>query len=100
VAKVAADKAMITLGQDRVTAGQTVKAISKGEEIIDPETGESLGSEEEEIGLLEVTDVKEKYSYAVPVGFELSALKVGDKVVATEKPAPLQFASSWKAPGK
>lgn len=36
----------------------------KGEELIDPQTGLSLGAEEEELGVIEVTSVKEKYSIA------------------------------------
>ena len=48
----------------------------------------------------EVTDVKAKYSYAKPLGLDVSALKTGDRVVSTQKPAGLEFASSWVAPGK
>jgi curli biogenesis system outer membrane secretion channel CsgG len=100
VAKVSPENVMITLGQGRVEAGETVKVVSKGEEIVDPETGEVLGTEDEDIGTLKVTAVKEKYSYAEPVGFDRSVLKTGDRVVSLKEPPPLSFASSWVPPGK
>jgi hypothetical protein len=100
VAKVSPENVMITLGEGRVAAGESVKVVSKGEEIVDPETGEVLGTEDEDVGTLKVTSVKEKYSYAEPVGFDSSVLKTGDRVVSMKEPPPLAFASSWVPPGK
>jgi curli biogenesis system outer membrane secretion channel CsgG len=95
VVKVSGSKVYVNLGEDVVDTGLVLKAVSKGEELIDPETGISLGGEEEEIGRLKVTEVKEKYCVATPVKFDASRLKTGDKVVSTKKAAPLRYASSW-----
>lgn len=62
---VKADGAKIYLnaGQDvGVTAGMRFNVYRMGEELIDPVTGLSLGAEEEMIGTIEATDIKEKYS--------------------------------------
>lgn len=48
-----------------VNVGDTFAVYSKGEELIDPETGEILGSEEERIGSVKVIEVKEKFSKVV-----------------------------------
>ncbi len=96
VVKVDTDKVIVNLGEGTVSTGDLLKAVSKGEEFIDPETGLSLGAEEEEIGVLKVTSVQEKFCYAEPVGFEVSALSRGDKVVSDAEPAPLQFGPPWK----
>ena len=71
------------------TVGDQLMAKSKGESFVDPETGLELGAEEEDLGLLKITKVQEKISYAQPVGFELSRLSRGDKVVSTEAAEPL-----------
>lgn len=59
--------------------GDEFTVYSLGEEFIDPSTGESLGSEEEAVGTVRITQVKERYSKATPVG-PLGAAKPGDIV--------------------
>ena len=44
--------------------GDVFTVFSTGEEMIDPDTGESLGSEEEKVGTIKLTSVKEKFSKA------------------------------------
>jgi curli biogenesis system outer membrane secretion channel CsgG len=64
-----------------ISAGETVNAregdeftvYSKGEELIDPDTGELLGVEEEKVGAVKIHTVKEKYSKA-------KATSGGDKI--------------------
>jgi len=46
------------------SVGDTFTVFSVGEELIDPDTGEILGSEEEELGTVKIYAVKEKYSKA------------------------------------
>jgi len=46
------------------SVGDTFTVFSVGEELIDPDTGEILGSEEEELGTVKIYEVKEKYSKA------------------------------------
>ena len=88
-----------TIGGSLAHTGKTFKALSKGEELIDPETGLSLGGEDEVLGSLRVVTVKDKFSIAEPVDFDVARLQRGDKVVATDKAAPLEFAQSWQGPG-
>ena len=59
--------------------GMSLIAISKGEELIDPETGASLGTDDEVIGSLQITTVRENISKAVIVE-GCKGLKVGDRL--------------------
>jgi curli biogenesis system outer membrane secretion channel CsgG len=64
----AADKIYLNAGSDAgMTAGMTFTVYRKGEELVDPETGLSLGAEEEEVATVAVVTVKEKYSIAKTV---------------------------------
>ena len=49
---------------DNVKEGDVFVVYEKGEELIDPATGLSLGAEETELGEIKVDSVKEKYSIA------------------------------------
>ncbi len=95
VVKIEDGRVIINLGDGAVESGDELRAVSQGEDFVDPETGLSLGAEEEEIGTLKVTEVKEKYCYAVPVGFETSRLSRGDKVRSTKAAAPLEYGPDW-----
>ncbi len=65
IAKVSDSKIYTNLGSgDGVESGDTFKVLRPGEEIVDPETGESLGSETSEIGTVTITTVKKKFSIA------------------------------------
>jgi curli biogenesis system outer membrane secretion channel CsgG len=64
-----------------VSVGDQFSVYGLGEEIVDPTTGESLGVEEEELGVIEITQVKEKYAKARPKG-PLGAASPGDVVRA------------------
>ncbi len=44
--------------------GDHLSILSQGEGLIDPDTGESLGSMEEEVGVVEVTSIQKKFSKA------------------------------------
>jgi curli biogenesis system outer membrane secretion channel CsgG len=46
------------------SVGDMFTVYSVGEELIDPDTGELLGSEEQKIGTVKISSVKEKYSKA------------------------------------
>ena len=49
---------------DNVDSGDVFEVFSQGEELIDPMTGICLGSEEQFLGIIRVTSVKDKYSIA------------------------------------
>jgi hypothetical protein len=64
IMKVAGDTIYVNAGSGELNVGDTFDVYRMGEELIDPDTGESLGAEEEKIGSLTITEVKEKYSFA------------------------------------
>ena len=66
VAHYNASSGVVTLnrGRDALKVGQKMKVFSVGEAIIDPDTGEQLGSDEEQIGVIQVTETRSKLSRA------------------------------------
>lgn len=96
---VKADAAQIytNLGQGAVAVGDRLQVLKKGEELIDPETGISLGGSTTSIGEIEVSQVQEKFSIARPVSLNGTPDR-GDQVVGTKPAAALEFASKWKKP--
>ena len=97
IVKADASQIYVNLGQDAVAVGDRLQVLKKGEELIDPETGISLGGSTTVVGEIEVSQVQEKFSIARPVSLNGTADR-GDKVKSTKVAAPLEFASSWKKP--
>jgi curli biogenesis system outer membrane secretion channel CsgG len=62
VIKVEGSKVWINLGAGAANVGDVFIVMRKGEELIDPDTGLSLGSEEEQVGKIIVTEVQAKFS--------------------------------------
>ena len=87
----------VNLGQGVVAAGDELRIISKGEELIDPETGISLGSLDTEIGSARVVNVQEQFSIAELVSSTGSPSR-GDLVVSTAPPPGIEFAEGWSPP--
>jgi hypothetical protein len=101
VADVSGGKVMVTMGQGQVQANDTIRVVGLGKEIFHPETGILLSREEELLGELRITEVRESFSYAEPVsGTAIGKLKAGDKVVSTRKPEPYEYGPSWDMRGK
>ncbi len=100
VIKVKSGKVYINLGKGVVSVGDRLTLMDRGEAMIDPDTGISLGGEDEAIGELQVTTVKEKYSLAKPIGIKSSKIKRGNKVVSQRQADPLMYASSFAPPKK
>ena len=71
--------------------------MSKGEELIDPDTGISLGSSETQVGSIRVSQAQEKFSIADAVALN-GNVKRGDKVISTVAPPKIEFADKWKTP--
>jgi curli biogenesis system outer membrane secretion channel CsgG len=86
VAEIKGNKIYINAGSNRgIATGMKLTALSKGESVIDPETGLPLGSDTEAIGTLMVTTVSETYSIAA-ISQGCKGLKKGDQVeIAAEK---------------
>ncbi len=97
VVKADASQIYTNLGQDSVSVGDHLQVLKKGEQLIDPDTGISLGGITTSIGEIEVTQVQEKFSIARPASLNGTPER-GDTVAATTVAAPLEFADSWKKP--
>jgi curli biogenesis system outer membrane secretion channel CsgG len=97
IVKADASQVFINLGQDTVSVSDRLQVLRKGEELIDPETGLSLGGSTASLGEIEVTEVQEKYSIARPVSLSGTPER-GDAVRATAPATPLEFADSWQEP--
>jgi len=71
----------IFISMGKVKKGEKLIVFSAGEALIDPYTGESLGSAEEELGVLKVTRVKPKSLVATPIDKSLlDQISIGDIV--------------------
>jgi len=58
------DTVMLNYGDALFSVGQVWDVYSRGEALVDPDTGEVLGEEEEQVGRVQITEVKPKYSKA------------------------------------
>jgi len=99
VIKSEGKRVWLNIGDDGVDMGDRLSVMSKGEELIDPETGISLGSSDTAIGDIEVIQVLEKYSIAQWVSLT-QAPNRGDRVVSLALPPSIEFADKWKPPKK
>ncbi len=84
----------VNLGQGVVRVGDVLRVISVGEELIDPETGVSLGSLDTDIGSARVDSVHEQFSIAELVSSTGSPSR-GDRVLSTAVPPSIEFAAEW-----
>ena len=85
------------IGDDGVDMGDRLTVMSKGEELVDPETGLSLGSTDSALGDIEVIQVAEKFSVAQWVSLA-QAPNRGDRVVSQAPRPTIEFADKWKPP--
>lgn len=97
IVKADPNQIFLNIGGDAVSIGDRFQVMRMGEELIDPDTGISLGGSMTSLGEIEVAQVQEKFSVAKPVSVN-GELARGDKVIGTTPPAPLQFADNWKKP--
>ena len=84
-------------GASSVASGDRLEVVSRGEELIDPETGISLGSLDTNIGTVRVVRTEERFSIA-EVDYIQGEVSRGDRLTSLEAPQGLQFASSWQRP--
>jgi curli biogenesis system outer membrane secretion channel CsgG len=99
VSRVKGRQVYLNLGRGRVRVGDRLKVVSKGEKVVDPTTGEVLGSEDEAIGTVVITKVRKRYSIARVSGPIKGQIKIRDEVVSLRTPAPLRYAPGWQASG-
>ena len=85
------------LGRSAVAVGDVLEVVSKGEELIDPETGISLGSIDTTLGTARVAEVQDRFSVAEAVSIT-GEVSRGDRIVSTAAPPGIEFAPSWERP--
>jgi hypothetical protein len=88
------NQVVINLGTGNAEVGERFQLMRRGEDLIDPDTGLSLGTMETVAGEIEVAAVQEKFSTARLLN-GASPPNRGDKVVSTNAPPALEFASTW-----
>jgi hypothetical protein len=62
IIKVEGSKVWVNLGAGAANVGDVFLVFRKGEELVDPDTGLSLGAEEEQVGKIIITEVQAKFS--------------------------------------
>jgi len=62
VIKMTGTSVVLSQGQDILQVGAIYNAVSLGEDITDPQTGQSLGREETQVGTVTITKTSEKMS--------------------------------------
>ena len=97
VVRAEAGRVWTNLGRGVVAVGDELRIVAKGEELIDPETGLSLGSMETDLGSVRVTDVHEQFSIAETVSMSGPPTR-GNRAVSTTPPPGIEFAQKWQRP--
>ncbi len=87
----------INLGSDVVSVGERFEVMQKGEDLIDPDTGRSLGSTDRLIGSIQISRVQEKFSIARPVSLSATPMR-GDKVISLAPPPRIEYADKFVPP--
>ena len=76
--RVQGGQAYVNYGSAFLAPGAYLWVVALGEGFVDPDTGEVLGAEEEDLGYLVVSDVRDKYAIADIVHTNSRALAVGN----------------------
>jgi curli biogenesis system outer membrane secretion channel CsgG len=98
VVKVDGDRVWLNIGGEGIERGDRFELKSKGEELIDPETGISLGSSTTTLGRVEVIQVEERFSIARALDLSGTPSR-GDVAESLETPPGIEYASSFQPPG-
>jgi curli biogenesis system outer membrane secretion channel CsgG len=97
IVKAEGTRVWLNIGDQGVNMGDRLSVMQRGEELIDPDTGISLGSSDTAMGDIEVIQVAEKYSIAQWVTLKSSPNR-GDRVVSQAAPPSIEYAESWRRP--
>lgn len=94
VVKAEGNQVWLNMGEGVVATGDQLNIMRKGEELIDPDTGISLGSTDTLLGTVEVVQVQPQFSIARVVAMNETAMR-GDRVLSLKPAAAIEFADSW-----
>ena len=97
VVKTEGNRVWLNLGRDVVDQGEILRVMSKGEELIDPETGISLGSSDTEVGSVRIIQLQDKFSIA-QIESGSGSIKRSDRVISTAPPPSIEYGGKWKKP--
>ena len=97
IVRVDGNRIWLNLGHGALSVGDPIEVMSKGEELVDPETGISLGSMDTVAGRARVTDVQEKFSIA-RLDSTVTSVGRGDPVESLAPPPTIEFADAWEPP--
>jgi len=78
IAKVTGKDVIIATGGDTLKSGDLYDVFAIGEEIVDPYTGESLGTKQIKVGVIKITETHPKYSEAIVVDNNHSNVAISD----------------------
>lgn len=104
VVRVMGDTAIINRGEGSASVGETYAVFLMGEDLIDPQSGESLGPMEAEAGIGRITEVKPKFSFlkmatgTLDPNAEYIVRKTDKKVPAAAAPQPKPRQRSQSTP--
>lgn len=90
IVKVEGGRAWLNMGVGQVAVGDRLRVSRKGEALIDPETGISLGSSDTPLGEARVVEVQERFSIAQLEG-GASGAQARDVVASLAPPEPIEF---------
>ncbi len=100
IIKASPGKIFVNLGAGSVSKGETLVVLKKGEDLIDPDTGLSLGGEMERVSRIRIHNVHEKYSIGEEENFDVSRISRGDVVQSMNTATGLKFAEKWTSSKK
>ena len=89
--RVQGQEAFVNYGSAFLSPGDYLRVVALGEGFVDPDTGEVLGAEEEELGYLAISDVREKYSVGNVVYAHDRPLAVGNVAMRLSKEETKSF---------
>jgi curli biogenesis system outer membrane secretion channel CsgG len=92
-----ASSVMVNVTQEQTEIGARYEVYDVGEELVDPDTGDSLGAQESRVGEIEVIRSKPKYAEAKPIGgLKIEALAKGMIVRPVDKAVKAKEAAERK----
>ena len=98
VVRTDGDRVWTNLGRGSVAVGDKLEVTSSGEPLVDPETGLNLGTLEETVGTVRVSQVEDRFSIAEALSITVPPSR-GDSVRLTSHLAEFKFAPDWSPPG-
>ena len=96
IAAISGGQVVINLGSNIVNNDDIVTALTRGEPITNPDTGEVIAYSDESAHKLRIVKVTDSASFATPIeGTDVSQLKAGDEIQTNAKPQTFEYGPAW-----